>query len=172
MVETPCFQSRRQGLCSGVGRAVEAQCAPFWSLQKQTELGAGKVVTDPSQPQPSPRPFSRAFGWDPPALKPQPPLCGPSTPSSYLLAHAVCLVAQCLTLCDSIICTPPGSSVHGGSPGKNTIVHCQALLQGIFPRQGSDQGLPHCRRILYHLRGHQILRFCLPHIFVHFSPTQ
>ena len=49
-------------------RAVEAQCAPFWSPQKQTELGAGKIVTDPSQPQPSPRPFSRAFGWDPPAL--------------------------------------------------------------------------------------------------------
>ena len=26
-----------------------------------------------------------------------------------------------------------------------------ALLQGIFPTQGSNPGLPHCRRILYHL---------------------
>ena len=31
---------------------------------------------------------------------------------------------------------------------------CHALLQGIFPTQGSNVGLPHCRRILYHL-SHQ-----------------
>ena len=45
----------------------------------------------------------------------------------------------------------PGSSFHGESPGKNTGVGCQALLQGIFPTQGSNPGLPHCRGILYHL---------------------
>ena len=34
-----------------------------------------------------------------------------------------CLVAQsCLTFCDLIDCTPPGSSVHGDSPGKNARV--------------------------------------------------
>ena len=48
----------------------------------------------------------------------------------------------------------PGSSVHGGSPGKNTGVGCHALLQGIFPTQGLNPGLPHCRQILYHL-SHQ-----------------
>ena len=37
------------------------------------------------------------------------------------------------------------------SPGKNTGVGCPALLQGIFPAQGSNPGLPHCRWILYHL---------------------
>ncbi|XP_065780100.1 heparan sulfate glucosamine 3-O-sulfotransferase 6 isoform X2 [Muntiacus reevesi] len=68
-----------------------------------------------------------------------------------------------------MVCRPPGSSVHGDSPGKNTGVRCQTLLQGIFPTQRSDQGLSHCRRILYHLRGHQFLRFHLPRIFVHFS---
>ena len=26
-----------------------------------------------------------------------------------------------------------------------------SLLQGIFPTQGSNPGLPHCRLILYHL---------------------
>ena len=31
---------------------------------------------------------------------------------------------------------------------------CQALLQGIFPTQGSNPGLPHCRHILYHLSHH------------------
>ena len=42
------------------------------------------------------------------------------------------LVAQlCLTLFDATMdCSPPGSSVHGDSPGKNTGVGCHALLQG------------------------------------------
>ena len=43
----------------------------------------------------------------------------------------------------------PGSSVHGDSPGKNTGVGCHALLQGIFPTQGLNPGLQHCRWILY-----------------------
>ena len=42
----------------------------------------------------------------------------------------------CLTLCDPRYCSPPGSSVHGDSPGKNTGVSCRALLQGVFPNQG------------------------------------
>ena len=41
------------------------------------------------------------------------------------------------------------SSVHGDSPGKNARVGCHALLQGIFPIQGSNPGLPHCGQILY-----------------------
>ena len=44
---------------------------------------------------------------------------------------------SCPTLCDSIDCSPPGSSVLGDSPGKNT----HALLQGIFPTQGSNPRL-------------------------------
>jgi len=64
----------------------------------------------------------------------------------------LCLVAQlCPNLCDPIDCSLPGPSVHGDSPGKNMGVGCHALLQGIFPTQGSNPGLPHCRRILYHL---------------------
>ena len=35
------------------------------------------------------------------------------------------------------------------SPGKNSGVGCHALLQGIFPTQGSNTGLLHCRQILY-----------------------
>ena len=34
----------------------------------------------------------------------------------------------CPTLCDPVDCSPPGSSVHGESPGKNTGVGCHALL--------------------------------------------
>ena len=62
----------------------------------------------------------------------------------------LCLVAQsCLTLCDPMDCSPPGSSVQGDPPGKNTGVGCPALLQGIFPTQGLNPGLLHCRWILY-----------------------
>ena len=35
------------------------------------------------------------------------------------------------------------------SPGKNTGVGCHSLLQGIFPAQGSNPGLLHCRQILH-----------------------
>ena len=46
--------------------------------------------------------------------------------------------------------------IHGlyspwNSPGQNTGVGTLSLLQGIFPTQVSNPGLPHCRRILYHL---------------------
>ena len=40
------------------------------------------------------------------------------------------------------------------SPGQNTRVGSCSLLQGIFPTQGSNPGLPHCRQILYWL-SHQ-----------------
>ena len=38
----------------------------------------------------------------------------------------------CPTFCNPVDCSPPGSSVHRDSPGKNTGVGCQALLQGII----------------------------------------
>ena len=66
-----------------------------------------------------------------------------------------CVFSQsCLTLCDPMDCSPLGSSVLGDSPDKSTGVDCHALLQGIFPTQGSNPGLTHCRGILYHL-SHQ-----------------
>ena len=40
------------------------------------------------------------------------------------------------------------------SPGQNTGVGSLSLLQGIFPTQGLNPGLPHCRRILYQM-SHQ-----------------
>ena len=39
----------------------------------------------------------------------------------------------------------------GNSPGQNTEMGSHSLLQGIFPTQGSNQGLLHCRQILYQL---------------------
>ena len=67
----------------------------------------------------------------------------------------LCLVAHLrLTLCDPMDCSPPGSSVHGDPPGKNTGVGCHVLLQVIFPTQGLNPRLPHFRWILYRL-SHQ-----------------
>ena len=41
------------------------------------------------------------------------------------LCDIVCLVAQqCPSLCDPMDCSPPGSSVHGDSPGKNSGMGC------------------------------------------------
>ena len=37
------------------------------------------------------------------------------------------------------------------SPGKHTGMGYHSLLQRIFPTQGSNPGLLHCRQILYHL---------------------
>ena len=50
--------------------------------------------------------------------------------------------------------SPLTIAYQGDSPGKNTGVGCHALLQGIFPTQGSNPCLPHCRQILCHL-NHQ-----------------
>ena len=58
----------------------------------------------------------------------------------------MCIRAQslqsCLTLCDPMDCSPPGSSVHGDSPGKNIGVCYQAspyhtlnfFLRVLFPK--------------------------------------
>ena len=59
-------------------------------------------------------------------------------------------------------CSPPGSSVHGVSPGKNIGMSCHAFLQGIFPTQGLNPGLLHCRWILYHLSHQESPRPLLP----------
>ena len=68
----------------------------------------------------------------------------------YLLC--VCLVAQlCPILCNPMDYSPPGSSVHGDSPGKNIGTGCHAVLQGNFPTQGWNPGHPNCRRIPYRL---------------------
>ena len=107
-----------------------------------------------------------------------------------LLCVCVKVSQLCLTLCDPMDCSLPGSSVHGilqdrilewvatpfsressqsrieprslalqmdsllfeppGKP-KNIGVGSLSLLQGIFLTQGSNQGLLHCRRILYQL---------------------
>ena len=68
---------------------------------------------------------------------------------THMQSALLCLVTQsCQTLFNPLDCSPPGSSVHGDSPGKNTRVGCRALLRRIFPTQGSNPDPPQCRQIL------------------------
>ena len=61
--------------------------------------------------------------------------------SSHLVCGTVlCLVTQlCLTLCDPIDCSLPGTYAHGDSPGKNTGVGCHAFLQGSYQTRDLTQ---------------------------------
>ena len=71
-------------------------------------------------------------------------------------------VAQsCPTLCDPMDCP-------WNSPGQNTGGDSRSLLQGIFPTQGSNQVLPHCRRTLYQL-SHEGSPRILEWVAHHFS---
>ena len=61
------------------------------------------------------------------------------------------VIQLCLTLCNPIDCTSPGSLVQGDFPGKNTGVGSLFLLQGIFLTPELKQGFLHCSQILYQL---------------------
>ena len=63
--------------------------------------------------------------------------------TSTLEIHSEVKVAQsCPTLCD-----PTDYTVHGILQARILEWVSHSLLQGIFPTQGSNPGLPHCRRI-------------------------
>ena len=67
--------------------------------------------------------------------------------------QASSVTQSCLTLCNPMDCSQPGSSVHEIFPGKNTGVGYHFLLQGIFQIQGLNLLLlsPTRRQILYPL---------------------
>ena len=65
-------------------------------------------------------------------------------------------VAQlCPTLCDPMDYNSPRNSL-----GQNTGVGSLSLLQGIFPTQGSNPGLSHCRQIHYQLNHKEAQKYC------------
>ena len=77
---------------------------------------------------------------------------GDETRYLTVITRAVlCLVAQsCPTLMPARLLCP------GDSLGKNTGVGCHALLQGIFPTQGLNPDLLHCRQFLYPIMTNNI----------------
>ena len=74
----------------------------------------------------------------------------PPTDSKSLWLPALLESESCSVVSDSL--QPPYSPWN--SPGQNTGVGSRSLLQGIFPTQGLNPGLLHCRQILYQL-SHQ-----------------
>ena len=84
------------------------------------------------------------------ALIPTFTICMPAVGPGVSCVHAKSL-QSCPTLCNPLDCSPPGSSCPWASPGKNTVVGCNFLLQGIFPIQGSNTCLLYCKWILYSL---------------------
>ena len=62
---------------------------------------------------------------------------------------------------------PHGLYSPWNSPGQNTGVGSLSLLQAIFPTQGSNPGLLHCRQILYPLshKGSTIILECVAYPF-------
>ena len=63
----------------------------------------------------------------------------------------VCLIVQsCLTPCGPTDYNLAGSSVHGIFQARILEWVTIAFLQGIFPTQGLNPFLLHCRQILYH----------------------
>ena len=75
-----------------------------------------------------------------PLLAHSPLMVHPLTSTSF----CCCSVAQSfLTLCDPMVCSPPGSSVYGIFQARNIGVGCHFLLQRIFPTKGSNLCLLH-----------------------------
>ena len=67
----------------------------------------------------------------------------------FFIWSSNCESESCSFVCDSL--QPYGLYSPWNSLGQNTGVGSLSLLQGIFPTQGSNLGLPHCRKILYQL---------------------
>ena len=69
----------------------------------------------------------------------------------YLFYNQKCLKSDCAHKGTLLFQTGHRLYSPWNTPGQNTGVGSCSLLQGIFPTQGSNSGLPHCRWILYQL---------------------
>ena len=94
--------------------------------------------------------------------------------------HQVCVVDCCISMfwnsnwyrivkrkslsCVQLFTTPWTSPCPWNWPDQNTEVVSLSLLQGIFPTQGLNPGLPHCREILYCLS--QVRYICTYNMFL------
>ena len=101
------------------------------------------------------RGFSRQEYWSglplsPPGDLPKPGIKPTSPVSSALQVDSLLSEGESHSVVsDSLL--PHGLCSPWDSPGQNTGVGSLSHLQGIFPTQGSNPGLPHCRWILYQL---------------------
>jgi len=87
------------------------------------------------------------FTWDPCPISFNPVIRGNESGSPAVMSNTL---------------PPHGLYCPWNSPGQNTGLGSCSLLQGIFPTQALNPGLPHCGRILYQLshQGSPILSCC------------
>ena len=119
-------------------------------------------------------PPSRAHLEPPVPLVPTPRVLGPqpvfsllSSRSSFWPLQAVSRGHSWLSCCCEVKVAQscPTLRPHGiyspwNSPGQNNGVGSLSLLQGIFPTQGLNSGLPHCRQSLYCLSHRRSPSYC------------
>ena len=113
----------------------------YWSGLPFPSLGdlpdPGMEPTSPVPPAFASRFFTASATWE----------------ASY--ASLCWAVTSRVRLFDHTDCSSPGSSVHTFLQAR---MSSHSLLQGIFPTQGLNPGLLHCRQILYHLSHQGSLR--------------
>ena len=61
---------------------------------------------------------------------------------TYIISKETLIAQSCPTLCDSMDCSPPGSSVHGDSPAKSTGVGLSCPPPGDLPKPGIERMSP------------------------------
>ena len=88
----------------------------------------------------------------------------------FLNLYSVKLTCVCMKVVSGRSCSVVSDSLHPhglyspwNSPYQNTGVGSCSFLQGIFPTQGSNPGLLHCRRMLYQLshKGSPVCHVCI-----------
>ena len=106
---------------------------------------AGVISSNPSKPVAKSKLIFLSFG---------------SSTLTHHCSFAFLPVCVCVCVCVCVSCSVMSDSLRPhelkptrlrrpwDSPGKNTGVGCQFLLQGIFPTQGSIPGFLRCRQIL------------------------
>ena len=87
-----------------------------------------------------------------------------TSPVNFLKAKIIFYLLYPQTTCESeseshlVVSSslrPHGLYNQWNPPGQNTGLGSHSLLQGIFPTQGLNPGLLHCRQILYQLSHQQ-----------------
>ena len=78
------------------------------------------------------------------------PVAGAIHPAGELPKNSWKVKVKAAQSCPTL-CNPMDYTVHGILQGQDTGVSSLSLLQGIFPTQGLNPGIPHCGQILYQL---------------------
>ena len=121
-------------------QALVAACGIFSCVMQTLRSSAWDLVpwpgTEPRAPALGAQSLSHWTSKEVPwrlSFKPFFPLSSSPSSTGCLCVLRVCSCSAILTLCDPMDCFPPGPSVYGTSPGKDTGVGCHSLLQVVFP---------------------------------------